>query len=131
SPWSPPPRSDALRVRRGGRVAAAVVGYAVPLVCAVLLTRPQVVGLSDVTGPPHLNAFPSARGMGWLGLAVLLGAVTLVVRRRYLVWLMLVAMLAGGLDVMTVAVRGLGDPPPPARAGEITVVTVNTLNDRT
>lgn len=111
------------------RFGLTVVGYAVPLLVAIVVTEPGVLSLSDVTGFLHVASFPLAVGLGWLGVALLLGLLVLVVRRRFLVWLLVVATLAGGVSMAKVAWRGFGDGLPAPASGVTTVVTVNTLNE--
>ncbi|MQA05672.1 MAG: hypothetical protein GEV07_24135 [Streptosporangiales bacterium] len=110
-------------------VVACAGAYALPLAVAALVSRPQLFGLSDVTGFLHLAAFPAVRGIAWSVVAVVLAGVVLVARRRYLVWLLVVAALAGGFDLATTALRGVGGQLPPPSPGDISVVTVNTLNE--
>lgn len=115
--------------RRPLRTVSTVVAYAVPLAIAVVVTQPWVVGLSDVTGFLHVASFPLAVGIGWLLAAALIGPLALLVRRRFVVWLLVVAVLASGVSVGKVAWRGFGGGVPPATASATTVLTVNTLNE--
>lgn len=113
--------------RKPVRTALAVVGYAVPLLVVLAVTKPRLFGFDGTVGFLHLVSFPLVLGCCWFGFALVLGAFAVFLRHRFAVWLVVVAVFAGVLNVATVARRGFADGLPTPAAGTVTVVTLNTL----
>lgn len=106
-------------------VAVSVVGVVAFLVVLVV-TLPGLVGLSDAPGFAHLTSFRLICGLGWF--VVVLALAPFVRRRRPLVvWLLVVAVLAGSVNTLFVVARGTGDELTAKPRGAASLLTLNTL----
>lgn len=119
-----PPRTE--RRLPVWRLVAEPLAGVIAFLVVLVLTLPVLVGLSDAPGFAHLTSFRLICGLGWFAVALMLGP---FVRRRYplVIWLLVVAVLAGAVNTSFVVARGTGDELTGKPRGAASLLTLNTL----